>query len=79
MQCFIQALVRVRLFSDIGHSMPKKDREGIYTSSQRKLFTCMYTVGLKNMTKYERVKSATTGPIYTYFELKMLCLFCLRK
>ena len=28
------------------------------------------------MTSYERVKSATAGPVTdTYFELKMLCLF----
>ena len=41
-----------------------------------KIKTCMYTVGLKNMTTYERVKSETAEPITdTYFELKMMCLF----
>ena len=41
-----------------------------------KIKTCMYTVGLKNMTTYKRVKYSTAGPVTdTYFELKMLCLF----
>ena len=41
-----------------------------------KIKTCMYTVGLKNMTTSEGVKSATVGPVTnTYLELKMLCLF----
>ena len=41
-----------------------------------KIKTCMYTVcwGLNIMTTYERVKSATAGPVCdTYLELKMLC------
>ena len=33
-------------------------------------------LGLKNMTTYGRVKSATAGPVTdTYLELKVLCLF----
>ena len=47
-----------------------------------KIKTCMYStlLGLKNMTTYERVKPATAGPVAdTYVELKMLCLFYLRK
>ena len=69
----------VRLCLDIGHVMPKIDWEGICTSSQRKL-KCACTqactlLGLKNMTMYQRVKSATAGPLTdTYLKLKMLCL-----
>ena len=40
-----------------------------------KIKMCMYTVGLKNMTAYERLKPATTRPVAdTCLELKMLCL-----
>ena len=68
--------MRVRLFSDIGHVMPKIDLEGICTSSRRKLKLACILFGLKNMTTSERVKSATAGPVTdTYLELKMLCLF----
>ena len=65
---------------DIGYVMPKKDWEGICTPRGRKL-KCSCTeactlLGLKNMTTYKRVKSATVGPVTnTYLELTMLCLF----
>ena len=32
-------------------------------------------LGLKNMTKYERVKHATSGPVTNINKLKMICLF----
>ena len=60
--------------------MTKIDWEGICTSSRRKLKRVCTLLGLKNMTTYERVKPAIAGPVAdTYLELKMLCLFCLRK
>ena len=38
-----------------------------------KIKTCMYTVGVKNMTTSKMVKSATSGPVTdTYLEMKML-------
>ena len=70
--------VRVRLFWEIGHVMPKIDWEGICTSYTDKNYLRACTLlGLKHMTTYKRVKFAITGPVAnTYFELKMLCLFC---
>ena len=32
-------------------------------------------LGLKNMTTYERVKPATTGPVANINKLKMICLY----
>ena len=59
-------VVRVRLFSDICHVMTKAEEN----------LTCMYTVWLKHMTTYKRIKPATAGPVADiYLELKMLCLF----
>ena len=69
--------MRVRLFSDIGHVMPKIDLEGMAhgTLSRRKFKHACILLELKNMTSYERVKSATAEPVTdAYFELKMLCL-----
>ena len=58
--------MRVRLFSDIGHVMPKIDWEGTCTLSRRKLKGAC--------TQYDDIAAA--GPVTdTYFELKMLCLF----
>ena len=55
-------VVRVRLFSDIGHVITKIDWEGICTSSGRKLKHACTLLGFKNMTMYDRVKPATAGP-----------------
>ena len=55
-------VVRVKLFSDIGHVMAKIDWEEL-------------TLRLKNMTTYERVKPATAGPVANINKLKMICLF----
>ena len=57
--------MRVRLFSDIGHVMPKIDWGGICTSSRQKLKrACCW----ENITTHERVKSVTAGPVTdTYF------------
>ena len=82
MQCFIQALDRCacRAIFRHCHVVPHIDWEGICTSSRQKLKRACTLLGLKDMTTYERVKYATAGPVTdTYFELKMLCLFCLRK
>ena len=65
--------MRVRLFLDIGHVMPRPMHIKL-----TKIKTCMYTLlELKNMMTYLRVKSATAtaGPVTdTKLELKMLCL-----
>ena len=69
-------VVRLRLFLDIGHVMPKIDWEGMCTLSRRKLKRACTLLELKNITMYERVNSATAVSVTdTYFELKMLCLF----
>ena len=65
----------VRLFWDIGDhwSCHAKNRLGRH---QQKLKSAYTLLGLKNMTMYKRVKSATAGPVTnTYLELKMLCSF----
>ena len=63
--------MRARLFSDIGHVMPKIDWEGADQNSNVHAL-----LRLKNTTRYERVKSMTARPVTdTYFELKMLCFF----
>ena len=52
--------MRVRLFWDIGHVMLKIDWEHMHIKPT-KIKTC-------NITTYERVKSATAGPVTdTYF------------
>ena len=73
--------MRVRLFSDNGHVMPKIDWEGMCTLSRRKLKCACALLGLENITSYERVNSATPVPVSdTYFELKMPCLlYCVLK
>ena len=44
---FENSLMRLRLFSDIGHVMTKIDKEGICTSSRRKLKCACTLLGLK--------------------------------
>ena len=63
MQCFIQALLDscacVRLFSDIGHVIPKINWEVICISSRRKFKHAYSLLGLINMMTSESVKSET--------------------
>ena len=66
--------MRVRLFSDIGHVMPKIDWEGMCTLSRRKLKRACTLLELKNITSYERVNSATAVPVSDTYA--MFILFC---
>ena len=60
--------MHVRLFSDIGHAMPKIDWEGMCSLSRRKLKCACWSLKICVV--------ATAGTVTdTYFELKILCLF----
>ena len=81
MQVLFQALDSCACKAIFGHwSCHDKNRLGRHMHIKRtKIKTCMYSTlsGLKNMTTYERVKPATTGPVAdTYLELKMPCILC---
>ena len=71
MQCFIQALDSCGCKAMFGHwSCHAKNRLGRHmhikpTKIKMCMYRGMYTVGLKIMTTYRRVKSVTAGPILT--------------
>ena len=77
MQYFIHALDSCECKAIYGHLScnAKIDCESLAHQADENYLPACTLLELKNMTTYERVKSATTGPVTnTHFELKMLCL-----
>ena len=83
MQCFIQALDSCACKAIFGHwSCHAKSRleRHMHIKLTKIIYVHVHCWSLKHMMTYERVKSKTRGSVTnTYFELKMIYLFCLRK